>query len=164
MEHRIPTNTAARRATDRLRTAGTRRGRAAAAAPVAARVVYGAALLLAPDAVIGTVAGAPPGDAVRRLGRVLGARHLAQALLTADRPVRRALKLGALVDLLHLASMLGLAVVVPRHRRCALLDAAAAAAWAAAGMCAPRSGAPGGSRTAVGTARNHIASMLAVRR
>ena len=72
MEHRIPTNTAARRATDRLRTAGTRRGRAAAAAPVAARVVYGAALLLAPDAVIGTVAGAPPGDAVRRLGRVLG--------------------------------------------------------------------------------------------
>ena len=82
----------------------------------------------------------------------------------ADRPVPAALTLGALVDLLHLASMLGLAVVVPRHRRCALLDAAAAAAWAAAGVCAPRSGAPGGSRTAVGTARNHIASMLAVRR
>ncbi len=157
-------DTADRRPTGRPRTGATaRRAPAAAAVAAGARVAYGAALVLAPDTVVGIAASTPPGDTVRVVARVLGVRHLVQALLTADRPAPAALTLGALVDLLHLASMLGLAVVDPRHRRYALLDAGAAAGWAATGAAAARAGAPGEARTAAGAARNRIASVLAAR-
>jgi hypothetical protein len=41
---------------------------------------------------------------------VLGVRHLLQAVFMGPRPTRRQLKLGALVDAAHAATMIGLAL------------------------------------------------------
>lgn len=74
------------------------------------------------------------GPAARRTVRVLGARYVVQSgcgivlelpwLPTAD----------ALVDLAHAASMLGVAALVPTHRRLALVSAGAAVVFAGADL------------------------------
>jgi hypothetical protein len=58
------------------------------------------------------------------VGRTLGARHLAQALMTWARPSRRALLTGAAVDGAHATSMVALAVLDPSRRRLGALAAA----------------------------------------
>jgi hypothetical protein len=104
-----------------------------------ARAGYGAALLAAPGRVISVVTGRPAAPGARATARVLGARHLLQAALTARSGVSaRALRAGAAVDLTHAVSMAGLSVAAPRGRRCALADALAETALSAAGLAAAR--------------------------
>jgi hypothetical protein len=77
----------------------------------------------------GRAAGAAP-----TVAGILGARHLAQALLTADQPTSAVLRLGAGADAAHAASMAVLAAVSGRWRWYALGDALIAASLAAVGL------------------------------
>ena len=92
----------------------------------------GAALLAAPDRVLRAVGGRAAGqDGARATARLLGARHLAQALVLAGRPEPGTARLGAWVDTLHAASMAALGVVDGRRRRVALAAGAVAGGQAA---------------------------------
>jgi hypothetical protein len=95
-----------------------------------ARAGYGAALLCAPGPMIGVVTGQPPSRRARRVARVLGARHLAQAAITVLNPGPEVVALGVVVDLLHAASMFAFAAVVPDLRRAEFADALAATSLA----------------------------------
>jgi hypothetical protein len=99
----------------------------------AARACYGAALLSAPGLALGLVTGQAPSTRARAVVRILGARHLAQAVLTMWRPRRTVLAAGAGIDGCHAASMLALAVASPGLRRAGLTDAVAAGAFTAIG-------------------------------
>jgi hypothetical protein len=104
-----------------------------------ARAGYGAALVLAPGPAILLATGRLPGRRACRVARLLGARHLAQATLTALTPLPAVFGAGAEVDALHAASMLMLAAVDRAARRAALTDTVAEAAFAAAGLAAAAS-------------------------
>ena len=98
-----------------------------------ARAGYGAALLCAPGPVIRACTGQVPSLRARRVARVLGIRHLAQAAITAWAPRRPGLvAAGAAVDICHAASMLALAAASQPLRRAELADALAAATLAVA--------------------------------
>lgn len=71
-----------------------------------------------------------------RVGQLLGARQIAQAVVMSGNPTPAVLWLGAEVDALHAASMIGLACIDRRYRRAALVDAAIAAVFALLGMTA----------------------------
>jgi hypothetical protein len=108
------------------------------AARVLLRGAYGVALCATPGAVLGLAGGPPASRRARTVARILGVRQLAQAAVsgralapdigTEDRAAL--LTLGALVDVLHAASMLGLAVVDPPRRRAGLADGLIALAFA----------------------------------
>jgi hypothetical protein len=68
----------------------------------------------------------------RKVGLVLGARHLAQAAAVLRRPEGVVARWGWTIDVVHSASMLGLAAVSRRWRAAALANAAVAAGWARA--------------------------------
>ena len=118
----------------------------AAATPAslgAIRACYGAALLLAPGPLIRICTGYPADSRVRLTARALGARHLIQAALTVGAgpgsgPGAGGLAAGAAVDLMHAASMAGLAAVSRPLRRTALTDAMLETALAAAGLVVAR--------------------------
>jgi hypothetical protein len=115
----------------------------------AVRACYGAALLCVPGLALGLATGQPPGQRERTVARVLGARHLAQAVLTAYRPRPGVFLAGAGVDACHAASMLALAAADARLRRAGLADAFAATAFTAAGaLTAARTGAAGATASA----------------
>jgi hypothetical protein len=99
----------------------------------AARAGYGAALLCAPGLALGLCTGQASSARARTVLRILGARHLAQAVLTLWRPRRTVLAAGAGIDGCHAASMLALAAADPGLRRAGIADAATATAFAAAG-------------------------------
>lgn len=99
----------------------------------AARACYGAALLCAPGLALGLCTGRAPSQRARVVVRVLGARHLAQAVLTLWRPSPAVLLGGAGVDACHAASMLALAVADPQLRTAGIADCAAATAFTATG-------------------------------
>lgn len=98
------------------------------------RAGYGVMLIAAPGVVIHLVTGQPPGRRACRLARLLGARHLVQAAVSAFAPMPGVLAAGAGVDALHTASMLMLAAVDRGARRVALTDALAESLFAAAGF------------------------------
>jgi hypothetical protein len=116
-----------------------------------ARAGYGMALVVAPQALIrltgDPVTGQPAGSSRARpsrracgVARVLGARHLIQAGLTAV-ALRAAepdpslpLGLGAAVDVLHATTMAGLAAVDRGARRMALADTGVEVMLATAGL------------------------------
>jgi len=102
-----------------------------------ARVSYGTALVLAPSVAIFLVTGQLPGRRARRVARLLGARHLAQAALTAAVPLPAVFTAGAQADAVHAASMALLATVDRPGRKIALTDALAEAVFAAVGFSAP---------------------------
>ena len=120
-------------------------GAPAAAAPAAAapatagralqlaRVGYGTALVLAPGVAIFLATGHLPGRGARRVARLLGARHLVQAALTAVAPLPEVFTMGAQADAVHAASMVLLATVDRPARKIALTDALAEAIFAATG-------------------------------
>ena len=90
----------------------------------AARLAYGAGLLLAPDATVGALAGRPLDGRSRLVVRVLGARHVAQALvLGTQQPGSAVRRAGRAADFLHAGSMALLAALVPGWERAALTDA-----------------------------------------
>jgi hypothetical protein len=68
-----------------------------------ARAGYGAALVLAPGPAILLATGRLPGRRACRVARLLGARHLTQATLTAFTPLPAVFGAGAGVDALHAA-------------------------------------------------------------
>lgn len=104
----------------------------------AGRALYGAALLAAPGPILAVAAGQAPSRRDRAVARVLGARHVAQALVSAAAG-RQALAPGAVVDGLHAASMVGLAARRGPGddgsiRRAELADAAVASLLAVLGL------------------------------
>jgi hypothetical protein len=72
------------------------------------------------------------------VARVLGGRHIAQAVLSAVRPTHAVLALGAGTDVLHSASMITLAALDRPRRRLGLSDSLVAAAFAAGGWALTR--------------------------
>lgn len=104
----------------------------------AVRAAYGALLLCAPDPVVRLYAGYPADRQIRMVARLLGARHLAQAVGTGGTPGRTALALGVEADLAHAASMIALAAWDRSRARAALVDAAGAASFALAGALMAR--------------------------
>ncbi len=97
----------------------------------ASRVGWGLLLMTAPRvplAALDPEGTLPP--AMRRVVRVLGARHLAQGLLTGWRPSPLLLALGAGADALHAASALVYGAARSEQRRPATLDASIATALA----------------------------------
>jgi hypothetical protein len=92
------------------------------------RGAYGALLLAAPDTYAVAVQGHPLSHPARVAAKVLGVRHLLEALVL--RNGSRSPRLAAGVDALHAASMLGAAALRPADRRVALADAGMASALA----------------------------------
>ena len=99
----------------------------------AVRACYGAALLCAPGPALGLATGQAQSPRARLVVRILGARHLAQAVLTLWRPRRAVYLAGAGIDACHAASMLALAAAEPRVRGAGIADALAATAFTATG-------------------------------
>ena len=77
-------------------------------------------------------AGRPPSLRARRVARVLGIRHLAQAAIMAWAPEPQVVAVGSVIDLCHAASMLALAAASQSLRRAELADALVAATLAVA--------------------------------
>ncbi|MFE9690243.1 hypothetical protein [Micromonospora sp. NPDC005806] len=101
-----------------------------------ARLVWGGTLTLVPGRVLRRL-GQPSGLAVETL-RVLGVRHLVQAVVTLRRPTPAVLTVGAAADGLHALSAVALAAVDRRQRRVALLDSAIAGGWSVLDLRAAR--------------------------
>lgn len=103
------------------------------------RSLWGAVLLTRPqrvgDALGLELADATPGRGVIRL---LGGRHLGQALVTAARPTGGVVALGAAVDGLHALTALGWGVLDRSHRRAGLTDAGLAASFGVVGVLVAR--------------------------
>lgn len=98
-----------------------------------ARLIYGTSLLLAPGAAVRLASGgqAPGGPTV---ARVLGCRHVAQALTLDRTGSGRWRLLGAGIDLLHALNMVGVAVLSHEHRRAAMIDAVLAFGMTVCGL------------------------------
>jgi hypothetical protein len=62
---------------------------------------WGLALLISPDAVLGTVHGLRVDRKSRVVARILGARHLVQAVSSGVRPSAEVLAMGVWVDWVH---------------------------------------------------------------
>src|SRR5690349_19706849 len=94
---------------------------------------WGAALVAAPRPLLRGLARADdPADRIAvAVLRVLGVRHVGQALVEVLGPQPAVRYLGAAVDGLHALTAVGLAVLDPRWRRGALTDTAIAAFFAA---------------------------------
>jgi hypothetical protein len=120
-----------------------RSGLAAQDLLVAARSGYGWLLASVPRQMIQGGTPRPPGPRAATMARVLGARHLLQAMATAwaeaaGLPPVPVLLAGAAVDVTHAASMLGLAVINRPLRHAALADTVLEAAFGAFGIMAAR--------------------------
>ena len=99
---------------------------------IAARVGWAALLIGRPDAVFRAMGGTRPDGRWRVIARILGVRHLAQALLEfGERPDK--VRVAALIDTVHAASVLGYAAIDRPRRRVALADSAVAGSFAAYG-------------------------------
>lgn len=94
------------------------------------RAAYGLAELLAPGTVERLIVGTVADERARKVIRILGARHVLQAIVTA-RGGRTLHRLGGGVDGLHALSMAALAAFDPERRRAAAVNAAIALAFAA---------------------------------
>ena len=97
------------------------------------RGAYGVALCCAPAPILGLVGGTPATPGTRAVARVLGVRHLSQAIVSLARPTPAVLALGSGADVLHSASMVALAVWDRPRRRLGSTDALIAATFALVG-------------------------------
>jgi hypothetical protein len=124
----------------------------------AVRACYGGLLLCAPRRMITLAAGHPANPRAAAVARLLGARHLLQAALTAGalaqavpaaglRPEAvpadglwpgTVLLAGSAIDTVHAASMVGLAAACRPLRRAVLADALLEASLVAAGIMTAR--------------------------
>lgn len=94
------------------------------------RGLVGLCQLVRPQLLYRAVTGAPPSPGAVVVMRVLGARHLGQALLLA-RAGQTLHRCGALVDLAHAATMVAVACGDRRWRKPAGIDAVLASTFAA---------------------------------
>jgi hypothetical protein len=97
-----------------------------------ARAGYGITLLAAPGRVVRAFGGDPSDATVTVMARVLGARHLLQALVIGKDPGAFRRYGAAFVDVMHAASMFGVAKVDPLRHKPALVDGSIAAGFALA--------------------------------
>jgi hypothetical protein len=121
----------------------------------AARLAYGLALLAAPERLARSWTGSALDRPARVVARILGARHVLQAVLLIAHDgvwLRRA---GRAIDLVHAASMVLLATLAPGRERLALADAVVARTLAGP---APRTAGPGSSRRPVDKPQGRIPS------
>ncbi|MCZ2401967.1 hypothetical protein IV498_01890 [Paenarthrobacter sp. Z7-10] len=103
------------------------------------RAGYGLCQLGYPQEVPGIVLGRRLDSRAAAVVRVLGARHLLQAAVLGLAPASPMLhRCGSVVDVLHSASMVLLAVFDRRRRSAALADAVVAGVFAAAELRAAR--------------------------
>jgi len=100
----------------------------------AIRTCWGAALLIAPGAVLGALPHQQIDRPARAFARILGVRHLAQAAIVSPQPTRGWILAGAVVDAIHASTMVALALLLPDRRRLALTNVVTAGAFAAAGL------------------------------
>jgi len=95
------------------------------------RAAYGLCQMTFPAPIFRLAIGNQPEARVRVVMRILGARHLLQALIVGAAPTSGALHFGGgVVDSLHSASMVALAIADRRRRRAAALDAVIAGLFA----------------------------------
>lgn len=104
------------------------------------RAGWGAVLLAAPNQVLDHIHGVQVDRKALVVTRILGARHLAQALLSGVNPGPEVLAAGVWVDTVHSATALGLAVVDRHRARGGVTDAVVAASWAGLGWRHLRAG------------------------
>ena len=90
--------------------------------------------MLIPSLAARTVVGKRLDRRARAVIRVLGARQLAQAGLTAFRPTTAVVRAGAAVDTVHAASMVALGICRPKWRKAGLMDAMISSGFAVAGL------------------------------
>jgi hypothetical protein len=98
----------------------------------AARAAWGLALIVAPGSVLERRRGHND-RASRTVLRVLGIRHVAQAIIIAAAPSRQVQSAGIVVDVLHATSAAAFAGIDRRQRHVAGTETANAALWAASG-------------------------------
>lgn len=98
------------------------------------RAGWGAALLAAPGVVLDRVHGVHVDHLSLVVARILGARHLTQALLSGINPTPEVLAAGVWVDTVHSVTAFGLAGVDRRRARAGVTDGVVAAAWAGLGL------------------------------
>lgn len=98
------------------------------------RVVVGAALLVAPGALLGFLPQERVDRTARTFARILGARHLAQAAIVTRHHSRKWLLASATIDATHATTMAVLARLSPDRRELALTNVAAATTFAAAAL------------------------------
>ena len=103
-----------------------------------ARGAWGICQIIGADVVSTRVLKFKRDSAAPAVIRVLGARHLAQALVTSDAPSVIIHRVGAAVDMLHAFSMAVVAVIDHDKRRAALTSAGVALVFAAAELQRPR--------------------------
>ncbi|MFZ1175968.1 MAG: hypothetical protein WAO15_06805 [Mycobacterium sp.] len=118
------------------------------------RAGWGAALLIAPEAVLTRVHGVQVDRKAIVVTRVLGTRHLLQALLSGINPGPEVLAAGVWVDTVHSMTAFGLAVVDRRRARAGVTDGVVAALWAGLGFRHLRTGK---ARTATVSGRDRLA-------
>jgi hypothetical protein len=94
--------------------------------------LWGAVMLLRPEDLTRSVCGGGPEPAAW-IVRVLGARLLAQNVVTFVRPTREVVLAGAATDALHAASMVAARVRWPEHARPIWVSGSTSAASAALG-------------------------------
>lgn len=131
----------------------------------AVRAAFGALQLLAPALLADRVVAHRLDGRARTVLRVLGARHLIQALGSGRTPTRAVLALGAEVDLLHAVTSIALGIADRPRRRVAFTDAFVAGSFAAAGALAAHTSRHIPSRprssSALGGMRDRFAARLA---
>ncbi len=113
-----------------------------------ARAAWGASLLLAPRRALRATHATLDTRSVN-VTRVLGARQLAQAVLSGVRPSPEVLATGVWVDTAHSATAVALALTDRRRARAGLIDATVAGVWAGIGardLCNAEPTAPGHDR------------------
>lgn len=98
------------------------------------RCLWGAVLFVAPREVLSRVHGVRVDHAAVVVTRMLGARHLVQAMLSGMKPSPDVIAAGVWVDAVHSITAVGLAVLDPRRARGGITDAIVAAAWAIFGI------------------------------
>ena len=104
------------------------------------RAGWGAVLLASPAGVLNHVPGVEVDRTALVVTRVLGARHVVQALFSGIDPGPEVLAAGVWVDTVHSMTAFGLAVVDRRRARAGVADGAVAALWAGVGLRHLRTG------------------------
>jgi hypothetical protein len=97
------------------------------------RAAWGVTLLVAPRHVLGHVHHLRIDRPSLVVARILGARQLAQAVLSGVDPTPEVLAMGVWVDSVHAATAVGLACADRHRARAGLTDATVAALWAVLG-------------------------------
>jgi hypothetical protein len=101
------------------------------------RLGYGLLQISAPNLVPARLLGQPLCRRELVVVRLLGARHLLQAAVTAAVPTPAVLRIGAGVDAAHATSMI-VAALDPRRRRPVIAEMLCASAFGVAGLLAAR--------------------------